>query len=391
MNSPTGKPKKLFYVAGSVIPSMSANSIHVMKMCQAFARSGMDVTLVLPELPVEEKLHGVDPYGFYGVEKVFRIKKIALGNYRGKNVRYMIRLYRYLCKEQPDFVYGRYAFGILVSVLARVPCALELHTVTSDRSRFIRYITRMLPFTRSYRGTVVISAALKTSIEEEVSSLKRRKILVAHDGADPVPESEFIVHHHQRGEMLKLGYIGHLYPGRGIDTIVQIAKALPFVEVHVVGGMEEDIRYWKMHGETANLVFHGHVPHAEVRSFQLSMDVLLAPYQRKVSVYGGGGDTSRYMSPLKLFEYMAAGKAIVCSDLPVLREILDESCAVMVPPEETKGWIDAVQQLKKATDLRTRLGYAAKNRLLERYTWDRRARMLYEGLMVNVKESRKGT
>jgi glycosyltransferase involved in cell wall biosynthesis len=103
-----------------------------------------------------------------------------------------------------------------------------------------------------------------------------------------------------------------------------------------------------------------------------SCDVLLAAYQSRVAVMGGGGDTSKFMSPLKIFEYMSCKKAIIASDLPVLREVLNESNAILVTPDDIKAWITAIRMTENDT-LRKQLGEAAYNTFLRNYTWDIRA------------------
>jgi glycosyltransferase involved in cell wall biosynthesis len=79
------------------------------------------------------------------------------------------------------------------------------------------------------------------------------------------------------------------------------------------------------------------------------------------------------MSPLKIFEYMASKKAIVASDLPVLREILSETNAILVAPDDLEAWKDAIRKLKDNT-LRKKLGSAAHKAFRSKYTWDIRAR-----------------
>lgn len=58
------------------------------------------------------------------------------------------------------------------------------------------------------------------------------------------------------------------------------------------------------------------------------------PYQRRVTVAGSGRDTVQWMSPLKMFEYLGAGRLVIASDLPVLREVLDDDIAVLADPED---------------------------------------------------------
>ena len=122
--------------------------------------------------------------------------------------------------------------------------------------------------------------------------------------------------------ILKAGYVGHLYRGRGVELIAKLAERCSWAEFHVIGGMQKDIDEWRGRcAGIANIVFHGFCPPAQVQSHMARLDVMLAPYQRRVATFGGGRDTSQWMSPMKIFEYMAAGKPMIASDLPVLREI----------------------------------------------------------------------
>ena len=52
------------------------------------------------------------------------------------------------------------------------------------------------------------------------------------------------------------------------------------------------------------------------------------------------------MSPIKIFEYMSYKKAIIASDMPVLREILNERNSILVDPSKIKDWIGAIEKLK---------------------------------------------
>lgn len=87
------------------------------------------------------------------------------------------------------------------------------------------------------------------------------------------------------------------------------------------------------------------------------------------------------MSPLKLFEYMAAGRAIVVSDLPVLRDVVRDGVdTIMCEPENTVAWSDALCRLAADPGLRTRLGRAARAEFLRAHTWVARARAALEGV-----------
>ena len=128
----------------------------------------------------------------------------------------------------------------------------------------------------------------------------------------------------------------------------------------------------------ANLHLHGFRPPAEVERYRIAFDILLAPYQRKVSVAGGGTTTTeKWMSPLKVFEYMAAGKAIICSDMPVLQEVLvDKQNALLCDPENIDSWEEALIILSQNENMRIQLGEAARNDFVRRYSWYSRAEKL---------------
>ena len=129
------------------------------------------------------------------------------------------------------------------------------------------------------------------------------------------------------------------------------------------------------------MTFHGFVPHAEVASFYPRLDVLTAPFQDRVSIHGGGGDTRRWMSPLKVFEYMASGKAIVITDIPVLREVLThEETAYLVADGHADTWIEAIRRLAEDHALRASIGEAALELFTSEYTWTRRAERVLAGL-----------
>jgi glycosyltransferase involved in cell wall biosynthesis len=96
---------------------------------------------------------------------------------------------------------------------------------------------------------------------------------------------------------------------------------------------------------------------------------------------------TRFTSPLKLFEYMAAGRPIVASNLPAIREVLTDNVdALLVPPGDAGALADAIRRLARDPALGERLSRAALD-LVPQYTWTRRAERL-ESLFDEVVGSR---
>ena len=101
------------------------------------------------------------------------------------------------------------------------------------------------------------------------------------------------------------------------------------------------------------------------------------PYGKQIAG-SGGGNSAEICSPMKMFEYMAEGRCILSSDLPVIHEVLDESCAVFCAPEDTGSWERGLRMVLDRPELRERLGAEAKRRSA-RYTWQNRAGIYLNG------------
>ena len=82
---------------------------------------------------------------------------------------------------------------------------------------------------------------------------------------------------------------------------------------------------------------------------------------------------------MKLFEYMASGRPILCSDLPVLKEVLEQDIAIFLPPDDFRAWVAAIQDLSDDARRRAELGRAASMNA-NRYSWESRAQRILEGI-----------
>ena len=169
-------------------------------------------------------------------------------------------------------------------------------------------------------------------------------------------------------------YLGSLHPWKGVDTLVRaMAHIKTPAELHVVGGNDKriaELRHLAQELEVdKHVVFHGPVEPGRRFEYIHQADICLLP----LTDTGLGG---RYTSPLKLFEYMAAGKAIVASNLPSMQQVLTlEQDALLVPAGEPAAFAHAIERLLADTDLRRRLGAAAHSKAGD-FTWRRRAQSI---------------
>ena len=172
-------------------------------------------------------------------------------------------------------------------------------------------------------------------------------------------------------------YTGGLYQGRGLEELITAIKGLEAVLV-VVGGTDESAatRLKSLAAEVGavNVRFEGHRPPAEIPLYLSAADVLAMPYSRRT--VAPGGVTTDYMSPIKMFEYMAAARPILATDLPVLHEVLrDGENALLVPPDDAAALADGLRRLLTDSALADRIARQARCDV-EAFTWDARAQAI---------------
>jgi len=374
---------RIVYLSNALIPSRSANSIHVMKMCQALAKDGHDVVLVAQDSnPNESGVENV--YDYYSVEPIFAIRKLSKPGIYGGRLIYDMKILLELITRGYDLVYSRYLEGCFIATLLGYKTILEAHDpFWKEVGRLRNVMLDKIITSKNLCGVVVITKALRRILIKR--SPQKITIIVAPDGAD-LPRTSKAQRLAGRKGSLQVGYTGHLYKGKGMETIEQLASLLDDVDFHVVGGLEHDIRFWKERISRSNVFFHGFVEPRLISTYINAFDVCLLPIQRTVFAYvknpqesGKGRNIADFTSPLKLFEYMAHGKAIVASDLPVIREVLDKDIAMLVEPEDIEGWVNAIKALRNKT-LRAEISTKAFRYFNENFSWGQRAKTIIDHL-----------
>lgn len=361
--------------------TFQANSVQVVHVAEAFRSLGHQVSLYARVVDPDASDSMV--FSHYGVSTEFELVRMPLGDHVVGSLRRGIAIGRHLDGlTRPTLIYGRYPLGLLQAAIRGLPYAIELHSPPGTVAR--RIAERYLLGQRTLVGTVFITETLKAHYQASYPGPWLRKpVVVAPDGAKPLSEAPASAGPDQlsRGR-LRVAYFGSLYPGKGAHLLKPLAEALPNLEFHVFGGTHET-PLLKPPGP-GNLATHGPVQPSQVPRLMQSMDILLLPAQTRTTVEGRG-NIAEWMSPLKLFEYMAAGRAIVASDLPVLREVLqDGKTALLVPPPDVLAWKEALCTLAHDPVVRADLGANAQRAFLEKYTWERRAQGILDALLDSV-------
>jgi glycosyltransferase involved in cell wall biosynthesis len=178
-----------------------------------------------------------------------------------------------------------------------------------------------------------------------------------------------------------VGYVGR-FQTMGLEKgLHQLVKAIDHLEepismVAVGGPLSSVTSYLEQPGATDDLAdrcwFFDRVPPRDVPTWIAAFDVVTIPWPDEPHF-------ARYASPMKLFEYLAAGAAIVASDLPAIREVLtDRKDSWLVTPGDPLALAEGIRELLSDPLLRDRLGEEARTRSFA-FSWEDRARAALEG------------
>jgi glycosyltransferase involved in cell wall biosynthesis len=372
---------KIAFISTSIVPSKTANSIQVMKVVQALKQSGQDVRLWLPEFKKSDWANIADTYGLStGFDVIwlpfssgfkqydFSLKAVAASLNWGAEV--------------------VYTWALQAAVLARLigkPTVMEFHDFPMGRNGPL-----LFNIYKRFRGkklTLCTTRALAEGLEKQYKMLfSEDELQIAPNGTETERYSNLPQPQRARQELgLKDGftveYSGHFYPGRGMDMLTEIARLLPEINFLWVGGNQEDIAPWQeslAKLSINNVTITGFIPNRRLPLFQAAADVLVMPYGKNISG-SSGGDISKVINPMKMFDYLASGRPIITSEIPVFHEILTEMTAIFCEPENAAEWAKAITALKKDSEKRIQMSLRAKESA-GKYTWKNRARLTLQKL-----------
>jgi len=370
---------KLTYFSSSTVPSRTANSVHVVKMAEALARTGAKVTLLARIRRADEIKSAGDSFEFYGVDRVFSIKRIPWQRRSMVSaVTYALRGLAQILQDRPDLVVSRNVLGSWLASFAGFAVIHEAHSPEHLEGKAKNFLLRTMIRRKTFKGLIVISTPLKELFLE--SGLARGKpITVLPDGASVSGAGGG--EHLARAEPgpFVVGYAGSLYTGRGIELIGLVARSCPWAEFVVAGGEKTVVDQLRSaHEDVENLTFLGYLAPSAVPQFLRGCSALLAPYQVDTSD-AVGRNTARWMSPLKIFEYMAAGRPIVSSDLPVLKEVLRHGeNSLLVASGDVEAWAMALRKICDEPNWGEALAAVAYSEVEKDYSWETRARRVIE-------------
>lgn len=379
---------KIIYIANARIPTEKAHGWQIMKMCEAFSLSGIDLELVLPTRLNTEQFKKTNPFIHYKIKENFKIKTIKtidpvflINQKAGIYIKlqllfFIFGLLPYLLfkRNRSDyFFYVRDEQLLPLLQLFSKKIVWEAHNLPTNKKYYLKY------WHNCYK-IIAITAGLKNELIKD--GLSEDKILVAPDAVDL---EQFSVISESKEELRKkLGlpldknlivYTGHLYKWKGVQTLADAAEFLSDQELLIiVGGTDQDILDFKNKNQgIKNIMIIGHLPQYEIPDYLKAADVLVLPNSAKSTI------SNVYTSPLKLFEYMAAQRPIIASNLPSLMEILNSNNSVLVEPDNAKKLAENIKLILQNSQLADKISRQSYNDV-KKYSWLNRAKSIIDYL-----------
>ncbi len=368
---------RLVYIANLRLPTEKAYGIQIAKMCEAFTGQNIKVELTAPFRFNRIK---EDFFKYYGIKNNFSFHRIPSPDF-------------YLPGDLDKLAFGLKSFiSALILVAKALKGKADIYYFRDELPAFLasflidgsiitfeahKFSGRKLFFYRRFRKSGIRLIVITKSLADKFLKIgfNQSRVLVASDGVDL---DEFDIETSRENARLKLGlpldkkivvYTGHLFDWKGAGILAETALLLPEVFFVFVGGTDHNIiEFKRKFGEVNNIHIVGHKPHREIPIYLKAADVLVLPNQ------SGEAISELYTSPLKLFEYMASGRPIVASNLPSIREILNENNSLLVKSNPNSLAVSIKEILQDQTLAQKISAQALKD--VQGYTWSNRAQKI---------------
>lgn len=351
---------KLVYLTTLQYPSPYANRVNVMKMAASFNDLVDDFTLMIGPLLANKE----EVFRSYGIERPFAIEVLGPPPWLWpKSFFSALRIKKFIQHNPPETIYYirdflLAYFLLFVSERFRNHFFVECHAIDKFPSFMYRRVFRRA------KGIISSNGAKREKINRDYG-IPFARIIMEPNGFDEVLFSQLPSRQEARA---RLGfpqdkkivlYAGSMLAWKGTDIIADIARELPDILFVIVGANEER--------QERNIMFIKKQDLRRVPMYLRAADLLLAPYRND------SFRAQRYFSPLKIFEYIASGTPFAVTDLPAMRELLDEGDAWLVAEYSPEAFRNAIQDALSHPEEMARRSQSAKEKSYQ-FSWQNRAR-----------------
>ncbi len=301
----------------------------------------------------------------------------------------------------PDFIYERYTLwglaGLRLAKARSIPIVLEVNAPLAYEQKRYRAGLTCPPLAGWVERGIWRKGDLVVAVSESLRRhLQKAGVTPAHIRVLPnAVDTRLFRLDLDSGPVRKrfnldgrfvIGFVGAFRPWHGVDLLLEGFRELhrgdPWTHLLLIGEgplrsqYEEQVR--KMNLQEA-VTFAGGVAHEDVPRYLAAMDVAVAPYPAMEDFY---------YSPLKLFEYMAAGRAVVASRVGQVAEVVvDGVTGMLFEPGDRAGLVSCIRRLRGDAALRSELGTKAKAACSE-HTWNQNAARVIDWVTPQLKRKR---
>ncbi len=352
--------RQIIYISELNLPNMSAQALQTLKMCSAFANKKNTKLIVINKLK---------NFNFFKKNYLLKNNFIIGGLFKKpKKINFITRLFFFMKLirsfnfNKNDLIITR---SVIISILLSiygVKNLLEIHIENTSFTKFF-FKTKFLFLKSKNQKFILISKNLNSFFK-----LSKKDHIILDDASDP---NDFKVKdsNPKRNSCI---YVGSFFKGKGLELIIDISKKMPHIKFYLYG---KSTPYFenKKKDFSKNIIFGGYVPYYKIPNLLSKHKVCLMPYARKTFINADNISNEKYISPLKLFDYLSSGKVLVASKLEAYKHLLsDRKNCFLVNPDKSEDWVNILNQIfknyKKLKRLRLNARHTAKL-----YTWNKRA------------------
>jgi len=373
---------RIVYLSNARLPSEKANALQSLQQCEALGRK---VPLEFWHPRRAGTVSTADEiFRRYGVKPTFTLRTIGSADSQWlrrtfNRAGFLVQaasfqamcLQRLMRERGPIVIYTRNPLDVLILPLLRRVAAVE-RVFLEDHDGLGRRAPALKRRLLASADGLIVTTNLHAAAAQRMG-LGADKILVAPNGVDlarfprvprPCPDPPY-----------RIVYVGNLFQRKGVFTLVEaLARLPPHYTLDVIGGSPESKPAFDAHVESEGvadrIATHGVLPPAQVPPLLQRAHVAILPNSSRSEV------SSMFTSPLKMFEYMAAGVPIVASDVPAIRQVLRHGeNAWLVPPDDAAALADAIAHVCGKRALGDQLARQARADA-EARTWDARTSSL---------------
>lgn len=362
-------------------------SIHVQEVLRALVQRGASIDLfayqVGGERPTDLEAIAVHEVPIESSNTVFgRERNLLVANKA---------LSTQLSKHAPfDLVYERYAlWEYAATMFARdnhIPSVLEMNAPlieeqSAHRVLLDRYTAEVVSAKAICAATSVVAVSQEVAEYAVESGAQRSRVQVVPNGVRPERYDIGPSANTNEADTFRIGFLGSLRPWHGVADLIEAFQDIksthsaPTPELCIVGdgpqrpSLEEQVS--SLRSDVRKTIrFTGAVCYDDVPAMLSSFDIAVAPYT---------GEKRCYFSPLKVFEYMAAGLPIVAAKAGQLREIIQNGKnGLLYPPGDIESLSSQLGHLQANALLRSALGLAARRDAERYHTWQQRVETILD-------------